>query len=148
MYENAAGPAQYPPGGWAPQPWTPPPPAPPRTGLVVAALVTSIVALGAVILLAGWLAVTGTLFPTGGSTLTGTLPRDPAGAELAGTDLAAAVTDRITEDGGDVSGMKCPDTPTVDQGIVSVCHGSISGDPWAVVVFFEDARGRFLLDPL
>jgi hypothetical protein len=31
---------------------------------------------------------------------------------------------------------------------VTVCHGTISGATWAVVVYFEDAQGRFTLNPL
>ena len=58
------------------------------------------------------------------------------------------MSERITKDDGDVSNMKCPDTPKVDAGIVAVCHGSIDGGRWAVVVFFENSRGRFTLDPI
>jgi hypothetical protein len=80
--------------------------------------------------------------------LTGQLSQAPAGAALSGADLAAAVSGRIQQDGGDVSRMSCPDTAGVAQGVVTVCHGVISGSDYAIVVYFEDKQGRFTLEPL
>jgi hypothetical protein len=85
---------------------------------------------------------------TGGGPLTGGVPNLAAGAALRGSVLSAAVTDRIHIDGGDVSDMACPDTPSVDQGVVTVCHGWIDDEKWAVVVYFEDADGTFTLEPI
>jgi hypothetical protein len=42
--------------------------------------------------------------------------------------------------------LSCPATPSVAQGVVSVCHATIDGDPRAVVVLFEDNAGSFTLD--
>ena len=44
--------------------------------------------------------------------------------------------------------MDCPDTRKVGQGVVTVCHGQIEGDDWAVIVYFEDELGSFTLNPL
>jgi hypothetical protein len=49
---------------------------------------------------------------------------------------------------GDVSDLRRPDTPSVAQNVTTVCHGMISGSAYAVVVFFEDASGRFTLLPV
>ena len=154
MDDQAVWRTQPPAAGWPPPPaagW-PPPPAGVRRGtpwgLVVAGLVVSVCALVAVLALAGWLAITGVLFPVGGESLTGRLPEAPAEGALPGPVLASAVGSRITEDGGDVSTMTCPSTPSVAQGVVTVCHGSISGAAWSVVVIFEDAAGTFTLDPV
>jgi hypothetical protein len=44
--------------------------------------------------------------------------------------------------------MRCPDTPAVNQGVVTVCHGSVSGAPYAIAVFFEDNAGAYPLTTL
>jgi hypothetical protein len=67
---------------------------------------------------------------------------------VTGDTLARAVSARITQDGGEVSRMDCPETPRVGQGIVTVCHGVISLSDYAVVVYFEDEDGHFTLEPL
>ncbi|MET9023468.1 hypothetical protein ABZV93_26195 [Actinopolymorpha sp. NPDC004070] len=43
---------------------------------------------------------------------------------------------------------RCPDVASVVQGVVAVCHGTISGDQWAVIVYFEDAQGHYTLVPV
>jgi hypothetical protein len=120
-------------------------------GLSIASLIVSCLALVGVIILGIVMAVTaGTSDPggTGGTVpLTGQLAARPAGA-LAGADLADTVQRRITQDGGDVSRMDCPETSHVVQGVVTVCHGSVSGSDYAVIVYFEDAQGRFTLEPV
>ena len=79
--------------------------------------------------------------------LTGNAPVQ-AGKSLPGADLANAVEHRIHDDGAKDISMDCPDTRKVAQGVVTVCHGQIEGEDWAVVVYFEDDLGRFTLNPL
>jgi hypothetical protein len=123
-------------------------------GWAIASLIVSSLALVGVIILGVVIAATAATFDlgdTGGTggmvPLTGQLASAPAGA-LAGADLADTVQRRITQDGGDVSRMDCPETSHVVQGVVTVCHGSVSGSDYAVIVFFEDAQGRFTLEPV
>lgn len=71
-----------------------------------------------------------------------------AGCASARARLSTAVTARIDQDGGNVTEMTCPRTAEVRQGVVTVCHGVISASPWAVVVYFETAGGRFTLEPV
>jgi hypothetical protein len=119
-------------------------------GLAITAVVLSALAL------LGVLAVALLVLVLAGTTdedvaygpLTGQLPASTDGGLVPGDTLAAAVSDRITQDGGDVSRMDCPETPKVGQGIVTVCHGVISLSDYAVVVYFEDKDGRFTLEPL
>ncbi len=117
--------------------------------MAIASFVLSALALVGVLAVAAWVIFVG---PGGGSgasvPLTGQLPRSAAGAALAGSDLSAAVTARVRQDGGDVADMTCPRTPKVGQGVVTVCHGVISGSDYAVVVYFETADGRFTLEPV
>lgn len=132
-------------------PAMPPPPVRPDRGspskLAIVSLVLSSLALIGVILML-------VLFLGGGpgdggpltGKLTGKLATTTAG--LRGADLEDVVTNRITDDGGDVETMRCPDVASVAQGVVAVCHGSISGDQWAVIVYFEDAQGHYTLDPI
>jgi uncharacterized protein DUF4333 len=133
------------------------PPTPQRnstSAMAVASLVLSLVALLGVVVIALLLMADGASVPDegegvrSGGPLTGRVPNLSAGAALRGTVLAASVTDRIHIDGGDVSDMTCPDTPRVDQGVVSVCHGWIDDEQWAVVVYFEDDGGKFTLEPI
>ena len=111
-------------------------------------LVISLVALAAVLGLAIGLAVSGAFSGAGQGPLTGQLQDLSPGSTVRGADLETELTALIREDGGEVTEMRCPDVPNVGQGVVTVCHGSISGDPWAVVVFFEDSQGRFTLQPV
>lgn len=119
-----------------------------RSSMALASLIISVIALIGVIGLAAWLAVSGMFSGPGMGPLTGQLRDISSGSTVRGADLENEVTAIIADDGGDVSEMRCPDTSSVGQGVVTVCHGSISGDPWAVVVFFEDSQGRFTLQPL
>ncbi|HSR25423.1 MAG TPA: DUF4333 domain-containing protein, partial [Candidatus Eisenbacteria bacterium] len=149
MYDGSPA-ADSPTQGWPAPPfaYAPTPYRRPGSALAIASLVVSLVALVGVVLIGAWLFLSGAPLPGDSrSTLTGKLPAMTAGAALAGKDLSAAVSARIQDDGGDVARMDCPDTPKVDQGVVTVCHGSISGETWAVVVYFEDTRGHFTLDP-
>ncbi|MGW0228624.1 DUF4333 domain-containing protein [Actinopolymorpha singaporensis] len=133
-----------------PQPvWPAMPPQPVRADrgspskLAIVSLVLSGIALIGVIALLVLFLGGG---PDGGGPLTGKLATSSAGVR--GADLEDVVTNRITDDGGDVEAMRCPDVASVAQGVVAVCHGSISGDDWAVIVYFEDAQGHYTLDPI
>ena len=131
--------------GYAPVPPTPPTG---RSVLPIISLVVSILALAGVLVLAVLLGVSGALGAGGGDApLTGQLSSSLAGA-LRGEVLAQDITEVISDDGGDVSDLRCPDTPSVHQGIATICHGTISGSAWAVAVFFEDSEGRFTALPM
>jgi hypothetical protein len=117
--------------------------------LAITSLVLSALAMLGVIALAAWLLIAGPLGNTGTSgPLTGQLPQPVAQGVLAGGDLSKAVSARIDQDGGDVSRMACPSTPRVTQGVVTVCHGVVSGSDYAIVVYFEDEQGHFTLNPV
>ncbi len=157
MYDNPTA-GTPPPGPWGSPPpygypFPPPPPAAPdqhgRPILPIVSLVVSIIALIGVVGVAGWLVTSESGLFDGGaaSTPTGQLIALPKGAALPGPDLAIAVTQVLEEDDSEVT-MACPATPRVDQGVVTICHGTIDGDDWAVVVFFEDPGGHFILQPL
>lgn len=130
-------------------PTTPPPLAPPPAKSVLPAisLVVSALALIGVIGLAVALGAAGVFGAGGQAPLTGQLSSAPVSA-LRGDALARDLTGVINDDGGDVSDLRCPDTPSVRQGVVSVCHGTISGGAWAVAVFFDDSQGRFTALPM
>ena len=118
-------------------------------GLAITSLVLSALSLLGVIALAAWLLIAGLLGNTATSgPLTGQVSHAVAQGTLAGADLSKAVSARIDQDGGDVSRMSCPDTPRLAQGVVSVCHGVVSGSDYAIVVYFEDEQGHFTLNPL
>lgn len=119
-----------------------------RSALPVISRVVSVAALLGVLGLTGWLLATGAFAGGGEAPLTGQLTGVRPGTPLRGDALADELTQIIGDDGGDVTEMRCPDTPAVRQGVVTVCHGSISGASWAVVVFFEDTEGRFTAQPL
>lgn len=129
--------------------WWPPPSAPGRSGLAIASLVISIIALLGVVCVAAWMLFAGAPLPGSGGErpLTGQVAPTSTGG-VSGSDLSSAVSARVRDDGGDVTAMRCPDTRAIQQGVVTVCHGTISGDEWAVVVYFEDAQGRFTLEPI
>jgi hypothetical protein len=125
-------------------------------GLTIASFVLSIIAVLGVLLL-------GLVMLAGSADLDSTQPDDgtsgsmapltgsvsvAAGQSLPGDDLANAVEQRIHADGAADVQMDCPGTPKVAQGVVTVCHGQIEGDEWAVVVYFEDDLGSFTLNPL
>jgi hypothetical protein len=111
--------------------------------LPVISIVLSALALLGVISLA----FSGALDAGGDAPLTGQLDPAPSGA-LRGDTLVDDLSAVIRDDGGDVSDLRCPDTPSVQQGVVTLCHGTISGAAWAVAVFFEDSQGRFTALPM
>jgi hypothetical protein len=115
-------------------------------GLAVVSLLFSLLALLAVLAAGAWMFVSG--IPLPGETkspLTGTLPAVPTNGVLPGVSLATAVTATLQRNGEEVSNVTCADTPRVDQGVVTVCHGSSSGDPWGGVVVFENRDAQFTL---
>jgi hypothetical protein len=112
-------------------------------------LILALLALLGALTVGGWMFLSGTpLLGVTNSPLTGKLPAVPTNGALAGASLAPAVSAAVQHDVGKVSDLKCPDTPRVAQGVVTVCHGSISGNQWGVVVFFENRDGQFTLLPL
>jgi hypothetical protein len=111
--------------------------------LSIVSLIVSVVALIGVAAVAVFTLGSGGSYP-----LTGQLETAPASAPLSGPQLVEVLTDVIEEDGGEVTQLKCPATPRVDQGVVTVCHGSIDDEDWAIVVYFEDTQGRFTLQPI
>lgn len=130
------------------------------SGIAIAALALSglsflgVLVLTAIILLAPAADVVSGGGGSGGSSgsgtsgpLTGRLDNPPSGT-LSPSDLQTAVTGVVQGGMGDVSGMTCPATPSVAQGVVTVCHGTVEGDEWAFAVFFEDAAGRFTVAPV
>lgn len=136
--------------GWSPNPPAPPQrPQPSRTAFAalivgVAALLVASVALVVVLVIGS-----DPDQDSGGSgfsaPLTGRLQDAPSGA-LSGSTLQSAVSKVLLEDGASVTQLTCPATPSVTQGVVTVCHATIDTDPWAVVVLFEDTDGSFTLD--
>lgn len=132
--------AALPPAAWSPWGYAPQPHPAPRQrgrGLAIAAIIMSSIALLAVLLLA----VVALAFPfTGSASGNVTLG---AGEGLGGGSLEQAVRSALTTAGSEVSAMDCPDTETVDQGVVSICHGTMDGSDWNFVVFFESASGNF-----
>lgn len=102
--------------------------------------------LGVLALLIALLA-SGVLGAAAEAPLTGQLGSSPSGV-LRGDSLARDLSAVISDDGGEVSDLRCPDTPAVSQGVVTLCHGTISGGAWAVAVFFEDSAGRFTALPM
>jgi hypothetical protein len=77
--------------------------------------------------------------------LTGQLPAVPNGRQVPAEDLTDAITKRLEVDGWDVGSMRCPQVTGLGQGTVSVCHATMDGSDWAVIVFFEDAKGTYTL---
>lgn len=160
MAPTSPMPAPPAPVGWAPpapvfvpgqpMPFTPAPHAYAAPKSSRPAFVLSIISLVvAVVSLLGMLLMAAAMFGGGSAgPLTGTVPSVTAGSALSGEALASAVSVRIEDDGGQAEGMTCPETPKVEQGVVTVCHGQIDGEDWAVIVFFEDATGKYTLDPL
>jgi hypothetical protein len=143
-----------PPPQWPPVPY----PAPPRgahSGLAIASFVLSLVALVGVVFIglvpflgAAIFASSDPFMEDMGSPVpaTGELPPGHEGGRLEGADLSAAIADLTEQSIGDVTELKCPNTPAVDQGVVTVCHGSLFGEPMSLIVIFENKQGRFTLD--
>lgn len=153
MNQPPAEPAPAPPPGWGPaasyysvdgRAPAPLPPAPsPRSGLAVTSLVLAAAALLGVLGIIAWLAAAG---GSAGAPLTGQVA--VRSGTLPGGDLAAAVQQRIRDDGGNPWRISCPDTAAVSQNVTTVCHGRIDGEDWAIIVFFEDTSGSYTLLPV
>lgn len=120
---------------------------PGRSRLLVASIILSSAALVGVLGIVIWLIAVGAPGAGGGGPLTSSV-NVPAGGRLLGDDLAASLQQRIRADGGDPTRTTCPDTARVDQNVTTVCHGSIDGEDWALVVFFEDTAGSYTLQPV
>lgn len=152
MDDKSAG--SPPPPNWYPAPQVPVPPGPPPSPglppwLSVASLVVSAVSLLGLVGVLLWLALVGGPLTGGGeSTLTGQVPAMSTSGPLPGPELARVVGDVIEHDGAEAALMTCPDTPRLDQGVVTVCHGTIDAEGWAVVVYFETKQGLFTLQPV
>lgn len=142
---------QGPPPAWSPHGWARPEPRPRPSVLPVVAVVLASLALllaiaAGVAVMAGGDGGAGDDEGMGFDVpLTGRLESAPRAA-LSGPTLQSAVSKVIIEDGGDVTQLTCPATASVAQGVVTVCHATITGDSWAVVVLFEDSDGSFTLD--
>jgi hypothetical protein len=129
----------------------PPPAIPGRAsnayrGLTIAAFVLSVISFLGVLGICAFIAL-GVAGGEGMVPLTGEVTV-AAGQPLPGEDLAHAIEQRIIDDGAVDVALECPDTPKVDQGVVTVCHGDIDGGEWAVIVYFEDELGTYTLNPI
>ena len=58
--------------------------------------------------------------------------------------LADEVSRVISNDGGDVGSITCPDTLDVNAGVATVCHGVVDGNDSDIKVTFEDGVGHFI----
>jgi hypothetical protein len=115
--------------------------------VAVAALILSLVAmLGVVAVGVGLFLTSGYGTPGDDTVLSGHLAQAPGTDPVSSDDLAEQVSSVVEDDDWSVDQMSCPMTPRVRQGAVTVCHAQIEGDTWAVLVVFEDAQGRFVLD--
>ena len=135
-----------PPPGTPPWGYTPQPYAMPRQrgrGLAIAAIVMSSIALLAVLLMV----IVAFAVPYTG-TATGKVTSVGAGGGLDGGSLEQAVRSAMSSNGGEVTSIDCPDTAKVDQGVVSVCHGTMDGSDGPLVVFFESPSGDFTVTAL
>lgn len=147
--------ASQPPPSWPAMPaYLAPPNRSPGLGLAIAALVISLVALiGVGVVGLASFAFVGMGLPmpddaemVGGGPLTGRVSSASPGSTLPGMELSHAVTDLLEKDGAWVENVTCPDVPKVDQGVVTVCHGSMFDEESAFVLYFEDSQGQFTLD--
>jgi hypothetical protein len=138
------------------QPWASPvPQTTSRPGLIlgVISLITSGLALLGVIGLLTWTFAG----PSAGlppadefgpppAPLTGQLPSAPNGRQVSSEDLTDEIAQRLEDDGWVVAELACPQVTGLGPGTVSVCHGTMDDDSeWAVLVFFEDAKGTYTL---
>lgn len=78
--------------------------------------------------------------------LTGKVPSVSPSTSLLGERLSSEISVRLEDDGWIVDEVKCPTTPKVAQGVVSVCHATMDEGDWAVVVYFEDDQGTYTLN--
>lgn len=90
--------------------------------------------------------------PSGGGgsdwPLTGQLAASTAGGSVIGDTLAEEISARLAQNYGDVSRMTCPHTSAIGPNVVTLCHGVIDSEDYAIVVFFEDRDGHFTLLPI
>ena len=108
----------------------------PSSGLAIASLILSFLALVGVLAVAGWMFVSGTPLPgETKSPLSGELQAVPTNRTLEGARLAAAVSATVENNLGEVSNLTCADTARLTQGVVTVCHGFSGGDPWVLSWF-------------
>ena len=138
----------------AAQYWSPPPPGlgpvafgQPRrrgNGLAITAVVLSALALLVALGVAAAVLFGGPAGPPGA--LSGQVT--PVDQAVASNNLQAELTKIITDDGGSVDTITCPDRSRVGQGLVTVCKGSVDGYDWTGIVVFEDAEGTFVLNEL
>jgi len=143
-------PPQQPPApSFLPQPqtqtWQPTPPAPKQNnGLAITALVVACLALVLVLAVIVSGVLSGFMPPVAGN-LQGTAPQVVLGEPYPGALLADEVSRVISNDGGDVGSITCPDTSDVKAGVASVCHGLVDGFESAITVTFQDGVGHFTL---
>lgn len=64
---------------------------------------------------------------------------------LAGDLLEQPLTDLLAENGPDVQGLTCPDTPLVTVSTAVVCTASTEDSIWTGIVYFEDTEGSFVV---
>ena len=133
--------------------WSPPSPMGPvafgeprrrGNGLAITAMVLSALALLVALGVAAALLFGGPGGPPGA--LSGQVT--PVDQAVASNNLQAELTKIITDDGGSVDTITCPDRSRVGQGLVTVCKGSVDGYDWTGIVVFEDAEGTFVLNEL
>lgn len=65
---------------------------------------------------------------------------DYAGAKLA-DDVQAALVEQ--NPGVSIESVTCEDTPTVEEGETTACHGLVDGTDTALTVSWEDSDGTF-----
>lgn len=132
------------------------PPAPDtgRLRLPVVSLIVAAAALVAVLVLAvvGFAAMFALAADvedssSGGGSIpvTGQLDQAPTGP-LTGAVLVGELTATLKDGGSTVKDLRCPDTPSVRQGVVTVCHGTVDDESWALTVFFENTDGAYTVD--
>lgn len=69
----------------------------------------------------------------------------PDGSALSGDRLEWAVDGAERDLGWTIEDLDCPDTPSVGRSSAVVCTGTIDGEDWTGVVFFEDSAGSFVV---
>jgi hypothetical protein len=68
-----------------------------------------------------------------------------SGDALSGSASSFAVEQALTEDGADVDGIDCPDSPAARVSTVIACQGSVDGDDWVFLVHVLDDDGNILI---
>jgi hypothetical protein len=69
----------------------------------------------------------------------------PEGSALSGDRLEAALGNVLLDYYDEVDGLTCPDTASVRPSTTVVCTAKVDTYPWTGVVFFEDAKGSFVV---